>query len=167
LRVAIHVRRGELFVFESDRMLPNVYYISVAQNIAHALETLKLGYQLELYMEVPNKEFVVQPDHHGVWNRISGPAVVSPAMCRLTDFDVLPNLVRRINGRTIDCIRQLATADILVMSRSSFSYVGGILNRDGIVLYHPFWHRPPSSWITVGSNGQFDQAKFRRAVKAL
>ena len=155
------------FVLDSYRMLPNAYYICVAQGVAYVLDALEIEYQLELYTEVPNNEFVVQPDHHGVWNRIRVPAVVSPAMWRLDDFDVLPNLVRRINERAIDCIRQLATADILVISRSSFSYVGSILNRDGIVLYHPFWHRPLSSWITVGPDGHFDQVKFQKAVKAL
>ena len=53
-------------------------------------------------------------------------------------------------------MRSLATADVLVMSRSSFSYVAAILNRDGAVMYHPFWHRAPSSWITVAPDGRFD-----------
>jgi hypothetical protein len=61
----------------------------------------------------------------------------------------------------------LATADVLVMSRSSFSYLGGILNRNGIVLYHPFWHRAPSSWMTVDPDGRFDEIRFRGAVQAL
>ena len=167
LRVAIHIRRGELLVLDSDRMLPNVYYINVAQNVARILEVLKIDYQLELHTEVPNKEFIIQPDHPGISNRISSPTIVSPEMCRLDEFSVLPNLVRCINEPAIDCLRKLATTDILVMSRSSFSYLGGILNRNGIILYHPFWHRAPSSWMTVGPDGQFNQLKFRKAVKTL
>ena len=87
------------------------------------------------------------------------PVVGGPEMGRLEEFSVLPNLVHHVNGRAIECIRGLATADILVMSRSSFSYLGAILNRNGIVLYHPFWHRSPSSWMTVGPDGQFDEAR--------
>jgi hypothetical protein len=166
LRVVIHVRRGELFVIDSHRMLPNVYYINVAQNVAHVLEELKINYQIELHTEVPNKEFIVQPDDHGLSGRISAPTVVNPEMCRLDEFSQLPNLVHCINETAIDCLRQLITADVLVMSRSSFSYVGGILNRRGIILYHPFWHRAPSSWMTVGPGGQFDQLKFSKAVRA-
>ena len=93
--------------------------------------------------------------------------MVSPGMWRLDEFSVLPRLVRCVNERAIECIRQLATADVLVMSRSSFSYRGGILNRNGIVLYHPFWHRAPSSWMTVGPDGRFDELEFRQAVEAL
>ena len=167
VRVAIHVRRGELFVLNSERMLPNGYYINVAQNVAQLLDELKIDYQMELHTEVPNKEFIVQPNHHGISHRISAPAIVAPELCRLDEFSVLPNLVLCINETAIECLRKLATADILIMSKSSFSYVSAILNRNGIVLYHPFWHHAPSSWITVGSDGQFDRVGLRRAVETL
>ena len=123
-----------------ERMLPNVYYIKVAQNVAHVLDALKIDYQMELHTEVPNKEFIVQPNHHGISHRIRTPVTVSPQMCRLDDFSVLPKLVFCINETAVECLRKLATADILVMSKSSFSYVSAILNRNGIMLYHPFWH---------------------------
>jgi hypothetical protein len=167
VRVALHVRRGELFVLDSDRMLPNGYYINVAQNVAHVLDALRLDYQIELHTEVPNKEFIVQPNHHGISHRISAPITVSPLMCRLDEFSVLPNLVLCLNEPTIECLRKLATADIVVMSRSSFSYLAAILNKNGIILYHPFWHHALSSWITVSPDGQFDPFKLTRAAETL
>jgi hypothetical protein len=167
VRVAVHVRRGELFVVDSDRMLPNGYYIAVAQRIARLLEAGGRNYQIELYTEVPSAEVVVEPERHGISSRITAPVVLTPEMCRLEEFTALPNLVHRVNGRAIECIRGMATADILVMSRSSLSYLGAILNRTGIVLYHPFWHRAPSSWMTVGPDGQFDEARLGQAVSAL
>ena len=167
LRIAIHVRRGEQLALDSDRMLPNAYYINVAQNLARILGTLRIHYLMELHTEVPTQEFVVQPDHHGIFNRISAPTVLNPEMCRLDEFGVLPNLVHCINETAIDCLRKLATADILVMSRSSFSYLGGILNRNSIILYHPFWHAALSSWLPVGPDGQFNQLKFIKAVATL
>jgi len=166
LRVAIHVRRGELFALDSDRMLPNGYYIEVAQQVARVLETLEIDYQIELHTEAPDGEFVIRPGDLGIAHRISAPVVVSREMCRLDEFRVLPRLVYRVNDKAIECIRQLATADVLVTSRSSFSYLGGILNRAGIVLFHPFWHGAPSSWITVAPDGHFDEAQFRQAVTA-
>ena len=161
LRVAVHVRRGELLVLDSDRMLPNRYYINIGRNVMRALEALGLDYQIELHTELPNKAFVFRPDHHGINHRISASTVVGPELCRLDEFDVVPKLVRCINDTTSDCLRKLATADILVMSRSSFSYLGGILNRSGIILYHPFWHAAPSSWMFADSDGQFDQSELQ------
>jgi hypothetical protein len=165
LRVALHVRRGELLVVDSDRILPNAYYVRVAQNLTDLFETLGIDYQIELHTETATAEFIVQPSYPGIADRIAATAV-RPDMCRLDEFSVLPNLVRYINEPAIDCLRQLATADILVMSRSSFSYVGAILNRTGIILCYPFWHSSPSWWLTVGPDGQFDRSKFVNAVQS-
>jgi hypothetical protein len=163
----VHVRRGEQFVVFSERLLPNTYYIGVARGVARVLDALGLTYNIELWTEVPTREFTVYPHHHGIDHGIDEPVVFTPEMCHLADFDVLPNLVRCVNGRAIDCMRGLATADILVMSRSSFSYVGAILNRDGIVMYHPFWHEAPSAWMRVAPDGRFEECELRRAVGAL
>jgi hypothetical protein len=148
-------------------MLPNAYYVAVARNVACLLDALGLDFEIELWTEIPERNFIVQPDHHGIGNRISEPITIGPQMSRLEDLDTLPNLVPRINGRAIDCMRQLATADVLVLSRSSFSFVAAILNRPGIVLYHPFWHGAPSSWITVDPAGQFDDEELTVAIRAL
>lgn len=166
LRVAVQVRWGDYLVQWQERLLPNSYYINVVQNVARILEGLKIDYQMELHTEVPKKEFTVQDGHKGLSKPQSVPALVNPGTYRLDEFDVLPNLVHRINKPTMDSLRYQATADILITSKSSFGYLAGVLNRGGTVLYHPFWHRPLSSWITVGSNGKFNRSKFVKAVTA-
>jgi hypothetical protein len=152
---------------DSDRMLPNAYFIAVAQQVAQVLDALKVDFQIELYTEVPDQPFVVTPGHHGIHHRIGASFVLRPELSRIDEFGVLPNLVHRINGEAVDCLRGLATADIMVMSRSSFSYLGGILNRRGVVLYHPFWHGALSSWLKVEPDGQFDQSELSKAVHGL
>lgn len=42
----------------------------------------------------------------------------------------------------------MVMADILIMSKSSFSYTAGLLNK-GIVYYFPFWHAPLKRWNIV------------------
>lgn len=46
--------------------------------------------------------------------------------------------------------RDMITADVLVMSKSSFSYVPGIYNPQ-IVLYQPFWHGCLPWWIDLSA----------------
>lgn len=163
LRVALHVRRGEQIVLRSDRILPDSYYVGAARRVADALEALGLEYEIELWTEVPTGDFIAGPQHHGINGRISEPFAVRAEMYGLDEFNQLPNLVPRINGRAIDCLEGLATADVLVMSRSSFSYVGAILNRSGVILYHPFWHSRMSSWIEVEPDGAFDASRLTAA----
>jgi hypothetical protein len=167
LRIAIHVRRGELLIVASDRMLPNAYYVNVARRVTHVLDALGIDYAIELHTEMPAGDFAVEPNYPGIHSRIEGPAMIGPEMCRLDEFDVLPDLIRCINEPAIETLRKLAMADILIMSRSSFSYLGGLLKRNGITMYHPFWHRAPSFWIPVRPDGQFSLSRFRKAVEGL
>jgi hypothetical protein len=166
LRVALHVRRGELFVVDSDRMLPNQYYVDVGLHIARTLDALGLDYQIEVCTEVPTGAVLVRPGAQGIADRISTPVLLSPEMCHLEDFSALPRSMCSVNEGALDCLRRLATADILVMSRSSFSYLAAILNRRGIVLYHPFWHAALSPWISTSPEGHFDGARFAAALAA-
>jgi hypothetical protein len=54
---------------------------------------------------------------------------------------------------------QLVEADVLIMARSAFSFVAGILS-EGIKLYEPFQERPLPNWIVRDANGRFDDAAF-------
>lgn len=50
-------------------------------------------------------------------------------------------------GDPLDAIRDMASADYLIMARSSLSYIGGILNRHGTVYAAPgFWHKSLPNW---------------------
>lgn len=59
----------------------------------------------------------------------------------------VPILVIR-GGNPLDAINVMASSDFLIMSKSSLSYVGALLNRKGVV-YCPrsFWHNPLGSWV--------------------
>jgi hypothetical protein len=160
IRIAIHVRRGELFVVDSDRMLPNSYYISVAQGIQRILDELKLNYIFELHTELPIEAFVVTPSHHGIINRISDSVVVDPQSSKLEDFNSIPNLERFINTDAIETIQKMASADVLIMSHSSFSYLGAVLNVNGVIIYHKFWHSMLEEWLRADDFGHFSKRKF-------
>jgi hypothetical protein len=42
----------------------------------------------------------------------------------------------------------MSEADILITSRSSYSYVGGLLNLKGkIIIPSGFWHSKLNSWV--------------------
>jgi hypothetical protein len=164
-RIAIHVRRGELFVVDSNRMLPNSYYISTTMKIIRILEELSVKFVCELYTEVPSKKFLVTPGHPGINYRISGNTLVDPQMNSLEDFNEIPNLRRFINEDPIKTLKGMATADVLIMSRSSFSYVAAILNRKGVIIYHPFWHSPVPEWIIATENNITCETELAKRIR--
>jgi hypothetical protein len=69
---------------------------------------------------------------------------------RKEDFTLIKasDVILHLNDSIEDTFSSLVFADVLVASRSSFSYVAGILS-EGIVYYIPFWHAPLPDWISV------------------
>ena len=54
------------------------------------------------------------------------------------------------NTDPIWTVKQFQTADIFVMSRSSYSMAGAVLNSRGVVIYPPaFWHAPMPHWVCM------------------
>lgn len=164
-RIAIHVRRGEEFVVDSQRMLPNSYYVASTMRLVEGLKQLGIPFVCELYTEVPSKAFVVTPQSHGINGRISHPVVIDPKMNRIEDFDVIPNLRKCINLDPIETLKGMATADGLIISRSSFSYLAALLGK-GIVIYNPFQHQPLKEWLISDRSGNFSAQQLVEQLKS-
>ena len=56
----------------------------------------------------------------------------------------------RIGGDPIKAFQIMANAGALIVGRSSFSYLGGLLNKHGLVVYpKAFWHPPLRNWKVI------------------
>ncbi len=64
-----------------------------------------------------------------------------------------------LNEPAMWTFHQLVEADVLIMARSAFSFVAGLLS-EGIKLYDPFQESPLPDWIVRDANGGFDAAAF-------
>jgi hypothetical protein len=149
LNVAIHIRRGELFVVDSDRMLPNSYYVECMKALNTVLTKNNIEYKFHLHTEVVSKSVNITPSHHGIINRITKNIKLSPEDNHLEDFSEFNNIEYHINEYPVDTFKQLTNSDILIASRSSFSYVSSMIKKKGVVLFHPFWHALSNEWIPV------------------
>jgi Glycosyltransferase 61 len=140
LQVAVYVRRGDVTPCVRGgsfwRYLPNSYYLRVL-------------------------------DHYLPSDRPATVRVYSPSKSPAENFDDF----RRRNysvlldapiGRVWDAIM---TADVAVLSRSSFSYVPAIFNTRGTVLYTNFWHKPPPWWVPVNRTIQQQGAADLRLLQ--
>jgi len=156
-RVAIHVRWGDLPIGCSARLLPNEYYIAVTQKIREVLKKLNISYVCELYTELPQNTFTVTPEHHGIDGRLKEPMVLDPKQYHLEAFDLIPDLKKFINTDPIETLERLATADIVIMSRSSFSFLAAMVNQKGTAVYFPFYHSPMLGWLHHFPSLLFDE----------
>jgi hypothetical protein len=66
----------------------------------------------------------------------------------------------------VPTFREFVEADVLITTRSSFSYTAAILN-DGVKLYERSSRSPMSDWIVRDSDGGFDRDHLRARLAAL
>ena len=139
LTIGLHVRRGELYVVDSDRMLPNQYYIDNAIRVISICKRLNIEYIIELYTELPDSDIIVTGKHPGINNRISDSVIISKDKHKIHEFDVLPNLQKYINEELLVTFDRMVNCDILIASKSSLSTCASYLKK-GMTIYHKFWH---------------------------
>lgn len=137
--IGVHVRRGELFVVDSDRMLPNSYYINNTIRVLDICKKLHLDYEVELYTEIPKNDLTVTGKHPGINDRITNEVVIKPEQHSIEDFDIIPNLKKYINEDLLITFDRMINCDILLASRSSLSACASYV-KSGLTLYHKFWH---------------------------
>jgi hypothetical protein len=161
--IGIHVRRGELYVVDSNRMLPNSFYIQTVQRIIRTCNECKVNYVIELYTEIPETDISVTNETVGVNGRIANPITILQNAGNIQEFDVLPNLNKYINENLLDTFDRMINCDILIGSRSSLTACASYL-KQGLTVYHKFWHNMISSDVDVYDRN-FD-SKMRRFMSA-
>lgn len=139
--IGIHVRRGELFIVDSERMLPNSYYIEMARHAIQACKTRRIPYRVELYTEVPRSSQTVRQFVNG--KTLPSPVILSPEDNELSDFELAfgDALHAYLDEDLLDTFDRMINCNLLVASRSSLSACASYLKDcDSCTLYHPFWH---------------------------
>lgn len=152
LRIAVHVRRGELYVVDGHRMLPNTYYLQVCRVMGEVLRELGIPHLFEIYTEQPTKKITVDPTSHGILNRTVTPVEIAPEDTKLFELENIVPQTLYLNTDPLEAFQRMATAHILVMSRSSFSYAAGVVadSQHTLALFPAeTWMSPPPGWILV------------------
>lgn len=130
--IAVHVRRGDVGNTKNAlRFTPNELIVRTIETLRGVLEKLGIEATFQVHSQGQESDF----------RELSGIG------CELyLDFDAIWTM------------EKLVTSDILIMSKSSFSYVAAIINR-GVKFYEPTFNPPLSSWIVRHRDGTFDQGR--------
>jgi hypothetical protein len=166
-RVCVHLRRGDNSVpgrQDQPRLLPNTYYLRVCGAVVEALRQQGAPFIVRLHTEIPPRPYTLHPDTPGLFFPLDQPATLDPAQYGLEDFESLPNLQMVLNAEAREVLNDFATADVLILSLSSLSYVGGLLNPHGLVVYAPGYHEPLPDWLVAGEHGDLDGAQVATRI---
>jgi hypothetical protein len=120
--VAVHIRRPNRHDNRIDGSdTPDAYYIYVMNHIINSHPDKKILFHIYSQGDI---------NHFKVYS------------------DIFPNVVFHLNEDVCSTFTGLVGSDILVMSRSSFSYAAALIH-DGIVYYCPFWHINSLKWLQI------------------
>jgi len=162
-RVAVHVRRGEIMANAPSRLLSDEYYLNVIHRVRTTLQELSIPYELEIHSELPTRPFSVNLKDLGK----TDDETFDFDQNYLRHFERLEQCQLIVNQHPLSAFLNLATADILIGSRSSFSYTAGIAGRNLSNIMPRFWHGLLPDWIDTDSNtGEFDKNRLVQSLES-
>jgi Uncharacterised nucleotidyltransferase len=167
VRICIHLRRGDNVFARQDqryRLLPNSYYLRTCETIVNALSTQNIHFVVRLHTEMPRRHYTLHPGIQGLYFDLVQPSTIDPNEFGLEDFEALPNLEIVLNAEPKAALDDFATADVLILSLSSFGYLGGLLNTHGLIVYAPWWHAPLPDWLVASEQGDLDAAQVATRI---
>jgi hypothetical protein len=133
--IAIHVRRGDIVVGQENkndnllmRWQENDYFVKVLENVLIDLKT--------------NKSIAIYLFSQGVESDFQ-------------EFEQFDNLQFCLDMNAQDSFLHMVFADILITSKSSFSYKPALLNKNVKVCPKDFWHGYPTTkdWLLADEDG--------------
>jgi hypothetical protein len=138
LNIALHIRRGDIMgnaALEERRFSGNNYFINLLNILLTTLRTEKTA-RIYLFSQGTAADF--------------------------PEFAALPNVRWCLDMNAQDSFLHLAQADILITSKSSFSYKPALLSRRLKICPAAFWHGYPDrpDWILADETGCFDYDKL-------
>lgn len=159
LRVVLHIRQGELGLSQfRDRYLPLAYFESFLSNLLPRLNRLGINYDVTVTVE-PGQNNLLQGEDPKIIESIK----LDPSNPHL--INVKNNFFRIQHEKPTNKLtpylkkakwlapatswadfQRFLSADILVLSKSSFSYLAGVLNGSAIVVCPEFWHPLLPGW---------------------
>ncbi len=160
-KVVVHYRRGsssfDILPGESQpRAILNDWYLKVLKKYVAQLKANNIKYHIDVFTDMPkqNIDFPPLASQREFWEQLprfeNGVIRINGEDLNQTTFGDFGDLLTvHYGGDPINDLMHMAQADIFIMSRSSFSFVGALLNRNGKIIGPPnFWHKGLDTWIT-------------------
>jgi hypothetical protein len=160
-KVVMHIRRGVALGHilpgeKNPRTLNDEYFHGVLLKIKDKGLDLRTT-SFTILTDAPNQPYFYKPiakdkekwDEFSVFESKNGISIQAHEFQNIRKL--IGNNLQIVRGGDLqNAVIEMSSADFFVMSRSSMSYIGALLNKNGKVYYPPsFWHKPLKKWIKV------------------
>jgi len=163
--VVLHIRQGHgnFAIYPGQKIsreLPIEYFDSIVDSIIRTVDVS--DYELVIFTDAPKEDlaFSPPPQQEYLWRGMPGfdgqnlthkgrDLEQHFTLKYSTEFSKV-NLIRDINP--VEMLLIMIGASYLGVSRSSLSFIAGILNPDGTIFAPPnFWHPSPKAWRVISN----------------
>jgi len=154
--LAIHYRQGvggeAIYPGQKiSRELPAIYFYEKVLEISKRWTT---EFKIRLFTDAPQGDVSYTPireqENHwiGTPGYHQGKIHVQGNDLQAYFFGKGLTVEARVGGNPLEAIAAMSVSDFLITSRSSLSYVAGLLNENGVIFAaKDFWHATPKSWL--------------------
>jgi hypothetical protein len=176
-KISIQLYIGRAKVSEnhmSDRFTKDEWYLRILDEVTAAISSVGKEYKILIHTdltakriwEVPkgaNQETLKYWSHSGIID--SQGRLELQDLSEISGFDRYKNLSIISDIDPISAWSIMSDADFLFIGKSSFSFVGALLNSKGLIISPKFWHKGPESWLTLENGDEISRYKFELYAK--
>jgi len=159
--IHVHVRFVN-FSIGTFRSLNSDFYFETLDRLTSKLEETKTDYKIVLHSDFSSpfdnsrqKQITQMTKNHLYDLQIADSENMPDGKVLNTAFDFLRAIHDRYSNvqvsksqSPLESLKSMAAADFLILSKSSFAFVAGILNRRGEIISPVYWISLPTSWIS-------------------
>ena len=161
-KIVVHIRQGVLALSQfKDRLLPLSHYEKVLVTVSRLLNSMGIQYQILIPQEggqtrnlsIVNSNVIqsmaINPDNSQLRINNDGTVTLIHESPNLQSTPTLFKAKWLDSSSAFSDFELMLNADLLVTSKSSFSFLAGLINQKAIKIYAPFWHSTPSDWLST------------------
>lgn len=150
INIAVHIRRGDIVIGQQNqnagltkRWLTTAYYVQILERIIKVLQECNKKYQIYIFSQGEQSDF--------------------PELSNIEHLTYCLDMPPR------ESFLHMVRADILITSKSSFSYKPALLSKGIRICPGDFWHGYPEDgqWILIDEEKGFEQPQLEQLKKLL
>ena len=159
LKVNVHLRFVN-FAIGTERYLDPTYYYQNLNNILLRINVLGLPYSIQLHSDfdevLPNsgslgisqstQKYLEEMGVTDWENKVDMETFKRANECKQQIKVKYQNVIEYQSKDPLSSLITMANSDFLILSKSSFAFLAGILNKKGIVISPLYWNVPLTSW---------------------
>lgn len=177
LSIVVHIRQGELVLTQfKDRLLPLIHYERILRCVVNCLNRKDIKFRIMIPRENGQNTSLNVNDP-----KVARSIALDPnnTNLRINEDESITLIHEKPNpestpilfeaqwmdeSSTYSDFLQMVRADVLITSKSSLSFVAGLMNNRAIKIYTPFWHKAPKDWI---NSDELNEEVFSRKLRQL